>query len=254
MCNPGSRRVCVVHDTHYLPRACQAALTQLLWNKGVPAVTFMSSLEILPVAQGWKRGMIVQVSAEESVCVCHSDGHVLPLSFQSVPCGYESFLDDPKKLQVQWTERMTKYLLDEDNPQSLVCALLKCLETCPRDIRKYVISNLVFCGEGMLLFPEVASKVGKRLKEVLDGSQQELEFSTPEAAEDPSSSSPKILTTVPIQSKELKPMADHLAVSSCAPHRPDWIAWIAASLWVATWNRYDDEESRIRWTLAPSEN
>jgi hypothetical protein len=275
MCNPATRRVVIVHNEQYMPRARKAALTQLLWNKGVPAISYMSSLEILPVAQGWKRGLIVQVSADESVCVCHADGHLLPLTYQSLPSsicgGYKALLrlqqqqrrqdddddddDDEIKLQVTWTDAMDKLLLDENNPQSLVAALLACLERCPRDIRIYVISNIVFCGEGMLFFPELSSRVGKRLKQVLEGSQEPLPAVSQE--EDPLNTNylnfNTNLTMVPIQTKALQPLADHLAVASCAPHRPDWISWVAASLWAATWNRYDGEESRIKWTLAPSE-
>ena len=98
--NPTHRKVVVVHPQHIVPKAWQAALEQIFWNKGVMAVTFVSALEVLPVAQGWKRGLIVHVSKEEAVCICHADGHLLPFTFQSVPeCGYQQLLEDPEKLQ-----------------------------------------------------------------------------------------------------------------------------------------------------------
>merc|ERR1719223_1815315 len=74
------------------------ALKQLLWSKGVPAVTVWSNLEVLPVAQGWKRGLIVRVGEDETACVCHSDGHVLPYTYHSVPVGYGRLLGAPKGL------------------------------------------------------------------------------------------------------------------------------------------------------------
>jgi actin-related protein len=244
MCNPTTRRVVILHK-HYAPKAWLTALELILWNKGVPAVVCFSSLEMLPIAQGWKRGLIVQVSREEAVCVCHSDGHILPFTYQSVPCGYQQILPEETKISTEWTEPIDQLLLNENNPNSLVVALLKCLEACPRDIRLYVISNIVFCGDGMVLLPDLGRRVAKRLKEILEGNQSPLELG--EAQDD------ALLTMVPIDIATLRPLADRLAVTSCAPHRPDWISYVGSSLWAAIWNKYDDEETRIKWTFAPTE-
>jgi hypothetical protein len=250
MCNPTSRRVVLLHShSQYPPTTWQAALSKILWNKGVPALVFFSSLELVPVAQGWKRGLIVQVTREEAVCVCHADGHVLPFTYQSVPnCGYKHLMKDETMVQREWTKRMELQLLDENNPDSLVVALLKCLEACPRDIRFYVISNIVICGEGLMLLPDLGRRVGKRLQDILAGTATPLE-----KLEDSTAAVTVNLTMVPVLITPLRPLADHLGILSCAPHRPDWISWVGASLWAATWNKYDDEESRIQWTIAPEE-
>jgi hypothetical protein len=260
LCNPTTRRVVVVHP-HYVPSAWQAALAHILWNKGVPAITFVSSLDILPVAQGWKRGLIVQVGKEETVCVCHADGHVLPFTYQSVPCGYQELLllQDGNDND---NNRQNFLLLDEDNPNSLVVALLKCLETCPRDIRYSVISNLVFCGDGLVVVPDLGRCVAKRLHQLLEGTAAPLELKSEvpeteqetEQDQDKSKSTPRTtdgLTMVPIDMAALKPLADRLTVTSCAPYRPDLLSWVGSSLWAATWIKYDDEETKIQWKFAP---
>eukprot|EP00980_Cylindrotheca_fusiformis_P010871 scaffold2466_cov120-Cylindrotheca_fusiformis.AAC.7 len=111
-----------------------AALKQILWNKGVPAIVVWSNLEILPVALGWKRGLIVHVSKNETVSVCHADGHVLPFTYQNVPVGYDSLLlppmtddDDDKTTNQQqrllsttpMTAEIQQVLLNENNPNSM---------------------------------------------------------------------------------------------------------------------------------------
>ena len=244
MCNPTTRRVVILHK-HFVPKAWLSAIQLILWNKGVPAIVCFSSLEMLPTAQGWKRGLVVQVSREEAFCICHSDGHVLEFTYQSVPCGYKDILPDELKISDYWTDTMSQLLLNENNPNSLVSAVLKCLEACPRDIRRYVISNLVFCGDGMVLLPDLGRRVGQRIKDILEGTQSPLELG---AAQDDAQ-----LAVVPTKIAALKPLVENLAVTSCAPHRPDWISWVGSSLWAAIWNKYDDDESRIKWTFAPKE-
>ena len=244
MCDPTTRRVVILHK-HFAPKAWLVALKQILWNKGVPAVACFSSLEVVPIAQGWKRGLIVQISREEAVCVCHSDGHVLPFTYQSVPCGYKQLLPDESRISVEWTKEMDQRLLDENDPNSLVLALLKCLEECPRDIRPYVVSNIVFCGDGMALLPDLSRRVGRRLQKVLEGNQEPLKLGETDDT--------SVMTVVPANVTALKPLAVRLAITSCAPHRPDWISWIGSSLWAAIWNKYDAEATRVKWTPAPTE-
>ena len=244
MCNPTTRRVvCLL--PHFAPQSLEAALKQLLWNRGVPALVLWSNLELLPVSQGWKRGLIVHVSKEEAVCVCHSDGHVLHFTYESVPCGYNSLLHDTSStLDSAWNGRMDQLLLNENDPKSLVVALLKSLEACPRDIRPAVISNIVFCGEGLVLLPDLGRRVVQRVKEILEGNPTPLDLLSEEES--------NVLTTVPMDIPTLKPIASKIAIKSCSPYRPDFIAWVGSSLWAAVWNKYDDDESRIQWTLAPT--
>ncbi|CAJ1970354.1 unnamed protein product [Cylindrotheca closterium] len=258
MCNPTTRRVvCVL--PHLASSNLIKALQQLLWNKGVPAVTVWSNLEILPVAQGWKRGLIVHVSKDETVSVCHSDGHLLPYTYQSVPIGYGNLMIQPEqeqeqeqdqeeakenKLQVEWTPAMEDLFLNENNPNSAVIAVLKTMEECPTDVRHNCVSNIVFAGEGSLLFPDLSRRVIQRVKSILEGNPTPLKLVTPEQ---------EIMTHTPVKTKSLAALAPKLQLISTYPHRPDWICWLGASLWAAAWNKYDDEESSIQWTFSPTD-
>jgi hypothetical protein len=254
LCNPNSRKVIVLHPQFVVATAWKAALEQILWNKGVPEITFVSALEILPVAQGWKRALIVHVSRDEAVCICHSDGHLLPFTFQSVPeCGYQHLLEDSHQLQREWTAKMDFCLLDElHNPNSFVTALIKCLEACPRDIRYDVIHNIVFCGDGLMVIPDLGRRVAQRLEQILEGTQPTLEAKVSED-DDYSARQEVPMAAVPVAVKSFQSLASRLRMVSCEPYRPDLIAWAGSSLWAATWNRYDNEESRIDWKLSPQE-
>jgi hypothetical protein len=245
MCNPTTRRVvCLL--PYLAPSNMITALKQLLWNKGVPAIVVWSNLEILPVAQGWKRGLIVHVSRNETVSVCHADGHVLPFTYQNVPVGYDKlFSEDKDKVSTAFTPEMEQLLLNENNPNSAVVAVLKTLEECPRDIRPFCASNIVFCGEGVALFPDIARRVVQRVKAILEGNQTPLDLVT--------NDDDALMTTVPVNTKALLPLASKINLNSTQPYRPDWISWVGASLWAAVWNKYDDEESLIPWIFAPTE-
>jgi len=138
-------------------------------------------------------------------------------------------------------------LLDEQhNPNSFVTAVLKCLDSCPRDIRYDVVHNIVFCGDGLMVMPDLGRRVAQRLEQILEGNQPALEATSTE--EDPA-----LMTAVPVSLQTLKTLASLLRMISCAPYRPDMISWAASSLWAATWNRYDNAESRIAWKMAPQE-
>lgn len=253
MVNPTTRRVMVVHD-HYPQKSWEAALKQALWNRGVPAVSLVSSLEMVPVAQGWKRGIIVQVGRTEAVCVAHVDGHILPYTYQMVQCGYETALGPDSKIQTAWDSSMDPLWLDEHDPNSLVVALLKCLEACPRDIRLHVISNIVFTGDAIVLLPDLGRRVAKRFQMVLDGTSTPLGQEEGEGKEGEEKEDATKLTVVPINTASLKPLVSRLAVASCAPHRADFISWVGASLWAATWHKYENDETRIHWTFASTES
>jgi hypothetical protein len=250
MVKPTSRRVICVHS-EYPQKSWEAALKQIFWNRGVPALTFVSSMEMVPVAQGWKRGLVVKVSREEAVCVAHVDGHMLSYTYQSVPCGYKSVVEDDSIIHTNWNDKMDHLWLDEQNPNSLVVALLKCLEACPRDVRRYVISNIVFSGDALVLVPDVGRRVTKRLKSIMEGNSIRLEDSSEQPREE--GDDPALLTVVPIRMSSLKSLADQLSVNTCAPHRADLISWVGASLWAAVWHKYDDDETRISWVFPPTE-
>lgn len=272
LCPPKTRKVLVIHTSFYLPTAYQRALEQIFWNMGTPSLSFVSGLEIIPLAQGWKRGFIIHMSQNETVCVCHSDGHILPYTYQCIPeCGYGPLLMMKKQskkddkdttttttptptLQREWTPSMDYWLLDEvHNPNSLMVGILKSLEACPRDIRGDVAYNILVCGDGGLILPDFGRKVIQRLEQILEGTQEELTLPQDDNDDDPTDTTTMMtMTATPISIPSLKPLANRLRLLQCTPyHRPDFMAWIGGSLWAATWNRYRPNESRIQWKETP---
>ena len=148
---------------------------------------------------------------------------------------------DQDKVQVEWNEDMNLHWLDETNPNSLIMTLLKCLSTCPTDLRKDVISNLVFAGDAMVLVPDLARQVRNRLIAILNRTAVSFDK---ESTSD--------MTVVPIDCKPLEPLVLSVAVTTTAPVRPDLVSWVGASVWATVWHRrHDDDDGGVRWTFAP---
>jgi hypothetical protein len=263
MCRPSSRRVVCVYKP-YAPSAFQKALTQHMWNQGVPAQVHVDCLQVLPLAQGWKRGLIVHVSREEAFCVCYADGYVTPNTYQMVPTGYKQLLKETVELSsgkaidslpqspLDLEAVMNETLLNEHNPNSLVVAILMCLQACPRDLRAQVVSNFIVCGDGVALLPDLSRLVAKRVEQMLDQPNiEQRTYATPPTNVALLDRDP-VFTMVPIDITSLQPLAARLTLLSCAPYRADWISWVGASLWAATWNKYDEDETPIPWVIAPS--
>jgi len=144
-------------------------------------------------------------------------------------------------MQVEWTESMNTHWLDESNPNSLMMALLKCLSTCPTDLKRDVISNIVFAGDALVLVPDLARQVRDRLIAVLNKSAVAFE-------EEPVSE----LTVIPMTCSTLAPLVSNVAVTPTAPLRPDLVSWVGASLWATVWHRHDDDDdANVKWTFAP---
>jgi hypothetical protein len=244
MMDPSSRRVVCV-TCPFVPRTFEAALKQALWNLGVPAVCFVSCLETVPYVMGWKRGLVVRVERYEAQCLVVADGHALHNTFQAVPCGYETVVPNEgnkSNVQVNWDGNMDKHWLDDCNPNGLMMALLKCLNTCPRDVRKDAVSNLVFCGDTLVLVPDLGRRISQRLIALLNKSATSFD-------EEPVSE----LTVIPNEFNTLSPLSSCVAVTSTAPLRPDLVSWVGASLWATVWHRHDDEhDAHIKWTFAPN--
>lgn len=258
MCKPSTRRVvCMYSNQRYTPIPFRKALRQHLWNRGVPATVELDPLEVLPIVQGWTRGLAVNITREEAYCICHADGYVLPYTYQMVPSGgYKNWLRPKTKNGV------TKYVLpqypkdqkydkeiNDRSISSLVVAILACLQKCPRDLRLNVVSNVVFCGDGVLLLPDLPRRVMKRVRDILrskiendDEMRNDKEVTA--AAESYTTTD---YSCVPLNLEDLQSLALSVSLTSCAPYRADWICWVGASLWAAVWNKYNDEETPIPW-------
>lgn len=80
--DPSTRRVVCCCSGLLRGDAWEEALLQIFWNLGVPAVTFVSGTQVVPLALGWKRGIVVAVGRDETHCMAHVDGHALQDTYQ----------------------------------------------------------------------------------------------------------------------------------------------------------------------------
>eukprot|EP00536_Pseudo-nitzschia_multiseries_P014920 jgi/Psemu1/311538/fgenesh1_kg.789_\ len=158
-------------------------------------------------------------------------------------------------LRTETINGITKYVLpkhlkdarDDSNTidksmLSLVVAILACLEKCPRDLRLNVVSNVVFCGDGVLLLPDLPRRVMRHVRDILQSKKE-----NDNVAVAPESLTQTGYGSVPLDLENLESLASSVALTSCAPYRADWICWVGASLWAAVWNKYNDEETPIPW-------
>lgn len=258
MCKPSTRRVvCLYSNQRYTPPPFRRALRQHLWNRGVPAMVELDPIEVLPIIQGWTRGLAVNVTREEAYCICHADGHILPYTYQMVPSGgYKNWLCP------ETDNGVTKYVFppfsedmnDDSKDQSissLVGAILGCLEKCPCDVRLDVVSNVVFCGDGVHLLPDLPRRVMKRFREILQSNNErgdEMQ-NDKEATAALETLTQNDFGSVPLDVGNLQSLVSKVALQSCSPYRADWICWSGASLWAAIWNKYNDDETPIPWML-----
>jgi len=144
---------------------------------------------------------------------------------------------------------MDRQWLDETNPNSLIFAILKCLEACPIDIRRDVVHHLVFCGDALVCCPTLSWNATNRLAQLLRGETNP----TAAAEKEPEEEEPHMATTIPVSYASLAILADSVRAISTAPLRPDHVAWVGASLWATVWYHQDDQDALIKWIFAPNE-
>ena len=109
------------------------------------------------------------------------------------------------------------------------------------EVRRDVISNLMFCGDAMVLVPDLARQIVQKLKSLFQ--QQAVSLMEPTSD----------LTIVPVSYNSLAPLASSIRAISTAPHRADVVSWIGGSLWATISYRRDNEDSHIEWTYPPHE-
>lgn len=146
-----------------------------------------------------------------------------------MPCGYRTVLSDPAKMAVEteWTGSMDQMWLNERNPSSLVFGILKCLQACPVDCRRDVVSNLIFCGDGACFMD--SERVLKRLRDVINQSADPI---VGDGSGD--------LTVSSLNLTKLSPLAAHCAGRTL--QQPDLAAWVGASVWISVWYRTHSQE------------
>ena len=169
----------------------------------------------------------------------HVSQSLLPIQFAAVRCGYNQVVKEDGTVQTLWTSEMDTLWLDEHKPQSIIMAVVKCLTSSCMEVRRDVVSNLMFCGDAMVLVPDLARQVVQRLKSLFQQQAEPLVGPTCD------------LTIVPVSYTSLAPLASSIRAVSTAPHRADVVSWTGGSLWATISYRRDNEDTHTEWTFAP---
>ncbi|KAL7566780.1 hypothetical protein ACA910_019374 [Epithemia clementina (nom. ined.)] len=167
----------------------------LLGTLGVPAVHVVAGAawSRIPYSLPQLRSLlVVYLGLSDASCVVHAAGETLPFTYQRVslqdtrnqfqqqmsnPAFLPSTILTTSTTTTTTTSASTSVLdqatyLDLNNPNSVLVAILKALEACPRTERPAVVANLVFAGTGLLAQPHVPLLITQQLKAVLQQAAQ----------------------------------------------------------------------------------
>lgn len=265
------RRVIIIHPGLYVQRYWKIAMTRILQEIiGTPAVSFQSSISMIPFAfpptSNNNTLLLIHITLQEAQCMIFADKLVLEYTYQA--CGYpESVRKDrdgikstPSLLDV--TKMQDAWINDEtDETNSLICLILKTLEACPRQLRLYAIHSMVFSGN--IVDPYFSLMIAKKLEATLksDDSNTSTTTSADESKPMDANNQEEIRENnksrwsyVPFNQKLLMPLADHISVVQFTPQhiRPDLLPWIGASAWANHWHEQDPDSPQLHWqSLTP---
>mmetsp|Transcript_28099 Transcript_28099/g.39509 ORF Transcript_28099/g.39509 Transcript_28099/m.39509 type:complete len:337 (-) Transcript_28099:108-1118(-) len=245
------------------------ALSRAIFDMNVSGITFVNALDTLPYAMGWKRGLIVKIDNDDATVAAHVDGRCLPETFQVVPnrreqqntkaaetkqqeSSAETETKDEKDVTSPVQTSTSSRLLDERHPLSVVFAVLKSLELCPRDVRNDVASNICIVGDDVP--PNFGRKLGKRLTTLLkeeSSTPATSPESTPEEQLEEPALAPELTAVLPTF-KALKGL--EVSIMTTTPHRPDVVCWVGSSIWASALNLKHTHSSRIKWNRTGRSN
>jgi len=280
------RRVVVVYDWSdaglVLPvNAREAVLRILLAEHRFRAAAFVPAVEMIPFAFPPQIGelMVVQLSscvvgggagAIEGVhCMAFASHEPLEYTYQSSSWLRRGDANDPNRIhRLSKDDPFTDIgggYNDDDNSESVVIAILKCLEACPREIRRGVVSNLVVAGRGCVTGGprSAAVRIARRVRAYLRGGQQGGGSGEEEAARgDSENVAPQKqlqesqrrhpaavqFTRVPVRISELSCLSGSVGIVEIPSIRPDLLGWVGASAWGSHWHGVDPDSKCFRWT------
>ena len=278
----------------------QDALSVVLRNLGVPALRIIpAGLEMIPWIFPQISSMLtVTVSGSTSEhgylkaeVLAFANGQNLPYTYQhfiqeqdqvgrdqSSYSDSKYLLEDPIASQLSLTDEQDKNLdkLDPHCCSPLVTMVLKCLEACPVDVRKAVISNMVVVTYGgtdpvsegkcshMAAGPELGRRLARQLQAVLkNNGKAEDSASKPPRSErrdqlsdrdqpkfDESGPEPGVsLTLVPPPLKRLELLAEHISLLDLPLlGRSDvFYTWLDTCVWACYWHGCDPDASQFQW-------
>ena len=263
----GDRKVVVLYrewDETTMPRVVEhALLAVLIHTLQVPAVSLQGAAwSMIPSSFPMlSHLLVVHVGLDQASVVVHAAGETLRFTYQSVSLAETraEFAATPQASSSSSSLDHALYL-DETHPNSLLVAMLKTLEACPRMDRKSVVQNLVFAGTGLLTQPHIPLLVTRQLQTVLAQAAAAAKAKstrrtprtttttttteTTEEEEDPAADTEETTQQpLSVSSSTMIPLAvsswagdlhAHVGLVTC-PVQPDHVVWLGASGWAASW-------------------
>lgn len=211
-----------------------------------PAVTFFSSLLMiglslmLPSTGAESTCLAVYMTEQEAHCIIYSSHQAWPFTYQStgIRADYQPAATVLETI-MHWTSA--------EGVQQVALAILKCLEACPRDIRRTAIGNLFFCGSATN--DAIGVRIARQVQSILRG-QDELTGDTITGTPTSSDSSAMAfeLVSVPVSIRSLQPLAESVSVIALPDGiRPDLAVWIGGSIWVNRLHQRDSDAPEFQW-------
>jgi hypothetical protein len=248
------RRVIVIFDSGlYIHRPLQDALTRIFLEVlPCQAVTFISAMQvvgmslILPSREA--TSLVVYLTGTEAQCIISSSHQALGFTYHSTGTRPNDTYSNNNQRATTLLE-VTSYWASEEGATQVVVAILKCLDACPRPLRRDAIHNLYFCG--IAANDAISIRIAKRLQSTLiakDLSPMSSETSSDDSPTTASNSD--FVTSLPIAISNLQALADLVSVVALPDSiRPDSSVWMGASLWASRLQKQQSEVvSSVQWT------
>jgi hypothetical protein len=252
-------RVVIIHPDFILNRFWKLAVCRILQDIcGVTRIAFQPVLSVIPQALQycWTSSsnssttttstaamMIIHVSAAQVQCMVHANGYALDYTYQSIGTVLSTEQVPPSTVEDLYDAQRNMVLPDHSS-LSLLIALCRSLEATPMELRKEVISNLIFTGHVVL--PRFGQLVSKRLYEFLAQEAQEEGTGDEEKKSSGSmelATSPVVTYThIPVHRKLLHPLAKHVGMLDLKNVAPQQLSFLGASVWA-------EHSKHIEWTI-----
>lgn len=228
------RKVLVITDfgLRILKTVEEALERILLHDINAAAVAFVASLEMAGFSLRLPDSLVVYFARSEAHCVAFSANQVLEYTYQC--CRTTTRTHGTTTTKTLQAER--NKVLDNICDPGIVMCILKCLEACPRSVRKAIIANIVVAGD--VFDTRTSVLIARQVRAVLRG--DELQSQPQEGPYE------EFLTSTPVNLNELSQLSENVGLVKTVL-RPDLLAWIGANVWAAYWHSVDSEAACFQW-------
>jgi hypothetical protein len=243
------RRIIVVFDSGlYLHKALQNALTRIVLEAiQCHSVAFFSAMQMISMSlmlpSQEATHLAIYLTDQEAQCIVSSSYHTLPFTYQATGqrTGMMNINNGPTKASNYWSSK--------EGSREIVVAILKCLEVCPRELRKAAIHNLYFCGSAASDIRSI--RIGKQLQDALRSEGTTLLASSSSTLDENEETQPVLSdvgVSVPVTMSTLRPLANFVSLVAMPDSiRPDLAVWIGASIWANYVFNKDSESAVFQW-------